>query len=123
MSSRARSWLPGVLAVLLAAITFAPGLSGGFFFDDYQNIVTNPLVQTDSLDLDALAKAAKAYQAGPLGRPMSTITFAVDHYLWGKDPFGYKATSLAVHAVNTFLVFTLVRLLLAGRAPARHVPV
>lgn len=102
-----------VLALLLlTALAFWPGLSGGFLFDDYPNIVQQEEVHADSLSIESLRTAADAFNHGPVGRPLATISFAVDHAIWGKHPWGYKLSSLLVHLANAFLVFLLVRRLL-----------
>lgn len=91
---------------LLTAAVFWLGLSGGFLFDDFPNILTNARIQITQLNLESLAVAAKAY-AGPIGRPLATISFAIDHVIGGKNPWGYKVTSLLVHLLNALLVFRL----------------
>lgn len=107
-----------VLAVL-TALAYWPGMSGGFLFDDYPNIVKQERVHVTSLTLDSLAKAWSAFSIGPFGRPLAMVTFAVDHYFWGLDPRGFKLTSLAVHVLNTLLVFVLVSRLLRLRSDDR----
>src|SRR5690606_14151322 len=114
-----RPWLLGPLFAALAAAVFMPGLSGGFFFDDYPNIVTNPLVHAEELNTETLSRAWRAYQPGMWGRPLATLSFALDYYLWGKQPFGFKLTSLVVHGLNTLLVFALFSVLLKDRVAER----
>ncbi len=109
---------------LFTALAYWPGLTGGFLFDDYPNILEQEKVHANELSIEAMRTAAGAY-SGPIGRPIATISFAVDHALWGMDPWGYKLSSLLVHLLNTLLVFLLVgRLLpLAGtRVPTDNAP-
>lgn len=106
------------LALALVAITalvYLPGLGGGFIFDDYPNIVTNANVHAETLDWNSLRRAAGAYQPGTYGRPLATISFAVDYHFGGKDPWQFKLTSVLVHLVNTLLVFWLLLRLLSQR--------
>lgn len=37
-------------------------------------------------------------------RPVASLTYAIDHALWGLDPFGYHLTNVVLHAVGTVLV-------------------
>ncbi len=112
MTPASRAALPFVIALLLlTALAYWPGLSGGFIFDDFPNIVQKTEVHATSLAPAELAKAIDAY-GGPLGRPLATMSFAVDHALWGLNPWGYKLGSLLVHLLNACLVFALVRRLL-----------
>lgn len=109
----------GFIAIAVA-LAYLPGLSGGFLFDDFPNIVTNPRIHVDQLSLESLAAAARAYEPGPYGRPLATIGFAMDHYLGGGDPFAFKLHGLLVHLLNSLLVFALARrLLLAASGESR----
>lgn len=104
------AWL-GVIATVVTLV-YLPGLSGGFLFDDFPNIVTNPRIHADAISLESLAAAARAYEPGLYGRPLATIGFALDHYIGGGDPFVFKLHSLLVHLLNSILIFGLARQLL-----------
>lgn len=96
------------LLALLTIAVFFPGLGGSFLFDDFPNIITNPRIQAEALDAENLGRAAKAYEHGAYGRPLATISFAVDYYLaGGYDAPQFKRTSLLVHVVNALLVLAL----------------
>ena len=86
-------------------LVFWPGLSGGFLFDDFSNIVSNPRVHLQSLDPESIWRALTAYQPGAIGRPLATLGFALDYMAGAKEPLGYKLHSLCVHLLNTLLVF------------------
>jgi hypothetical protein len=99
-------------------------MRGGFIFDDYSNIVTNPRVQPEAISFDTLRSAAGAYEAGVIGRPLATVSFALDYAIAGKDPRQFKLTSLAVHLVNAVLVLLLLRQILRVRsAPSDSVQI
>ncbi len=110
MPNRLTVSLLALVLLIATLLAYWPGLSGGFLLDDYPNIVTNPLVQPTHLDLDQIARAAKSYDAGSYGRPLATLSFALDYLIQGKNPRGYKLTGLLIHALNALLVFWLVRL-------------
>jgi hypothetical protein len=56
---------------------------------------------------------------GQYYRPTVHLSFALDHAIWGLEPFGYHLTDLLLHLLNAVLVLGLIRLLLPGvRAPA-----
>lgn len=116
---------PWLLLLCLTAAVYWLGLHGDFIFDDYPNIVTNARVHLQSLNWPSLWKALKGYEPGQIGRPLATLSFALDYYAAGKAPYLYKLTSLGVHLINTALVFLLVTRLL--RTPSagtwsRYVP-
>ena len=94
-------------ALLLAVLAYAPGLGGGWFFDDLPNIVNNPDVQPASLDIAALANAALSSPASDIGRPLASLSFVANHALGGLDPLGWKLVNLAIHLANGWLVYLL----------------
>jgi len=106
--------LPAVWAIILAVLVtvMAPGLDGGFFFDDRLNILKNEHIRVQSLNLEALAASTQGMKAGALGRPVSVISFAMTHYVFGLSPYAFKAINLCIHALNGVLVFWLLRLFL-----------
>lgn len=98
--------------VLLTIAAMSPGLGGGFFFDDIDNIVNNKLIQITQINLDTLRASLQGPVAGPLGRPVSILSFAITHYFFGLDPYSFKAINLGIHLLNGLLVYVLVGLLL-----------
>lgn len=108
-----RRLLIGLGLALACFLVYFPGLSGGFLFDDFPNIVTNARLQVTSWDAAAFWQAAHAYTPGMYGRPLATLGFALDFSLGGKDAGVFKIHSLLVHCLTTLLVFGLVRRLLA----------
>lgn len=97
-----------------------PGLNGGFLFDDFPNIVDNQAIHLTSFSLDALRHSLTGPAAGPLGRPVSVLSFALTHYVFGLDPYAFKAINLAIHAFNGLLVaWLMVQLLRPAHEPGR----
>lgn len=111
LSPRHFSLLGFTLLFAIAAFIYAPGLRGEFMFDDYPNIVTNNLIQIDSLDLGSLKRAADSDISSQSGRPLSMLSFAVNHALTGLNPGAFKAVNLALHLLNGLLILSLTRLL------------
>ena len=110
--------LPVAIAVATAAV-FAGALQNGFVnWDDDLNFTDNP-------DYRGLSSAHLRWMLSTLHgghyQPLVWLTFGLDHAAWGMEPAGYHATSLAVHVVNTVLVFGLIRVLLRAR-PGRTDP-
>lgn len=105
-----RFCLPLALFVVALA-AFWPGVSGGFLFDDYSNIVTNAFVQIKDLSVSSLWKASQGYSDNT--RHLAMVSFALNAYWAGIHPWAYKVTGLLVHAVNAVLVYWLALRLLA----------
>lgn len=89
-----------------------PALDGGFIFDDTPNIIENESVHLSTLNLESLRASISGPSAGPLGRPISVLSFAITHYFFGLDPFAFKTINLAIHTINGLLIAWLVTLLL-----------
>lgn len=98
-----------VLALGLVATVFVykPGLTGGYLFDDFPNIVDNPGVHATSWDLPTLINAALSSPASEFKRPLASLSFAVNYLLTGSDPAAMKATNLVIHLLNGFVLFLL----------------
>ena len=90
-------------------------LPGGFIFDDFPNLVRASGWKADSLSPRALLDAMNSGLTSDGGRPLSMLSFAINHATTGLDPWWLKATSLALHAINGVLVALLVHRVLAAR--------
>ncbi len=100
------------LALGLTAVIYYPGLSGGFVFDDFPNIVNNARLHLHELTWSSLQAAAFSSRAGILRRPVSMITFALNEYFFGTGPFSFKVVNLLIHLANGAGLFLFGNLLL-----------
>lgn len=98
-----------LLLLLAGTLIYLPGVSGPFIFDDMQNIVNNHFVHISNLNLDDLYTAAFSTATGPLKRPVAMLSFALNYYAIGgvDNPATFKATNIAIHAINGLLVYWL----------------
>src|SRR6267142_792421 len=94
-------------ACLLTVAVYWPGLWGGYALDDFTNIALNDALTLRALSWGELSRAAFSFQAGPTMRPVSMLSFALNRYFWGADPYSFKVTNLAIHICNGLLVFAL----------------
>lgn len=104
-------WL--LAALVATCLIYAPGLSGGFLFDDYPNIVDNPGVQPHDARIGSLVGAALSSPASEFKRPLASLSFAANYLATGLDPYWMKLTNLVIHLIDGLLVFLLARMLLA----------
>lgn len=96
-----------LFGVLVTFAIYWPGLQGGFFFDDYPNIVRNPGVKLDSLSWGSFRLVWLSGVSGQFGRPLSQLSFALNHYFNGFSPFAFKLTNLVIHCLNGLLIYLL----------------
>ncbi|QBQ53267.1 tetratricopeptide repeat protein [Nitrosococcus wardiae] len=115
-----RPYIGLILVLLLAWGIYAPGLYGGFLFDDEHNITDNTAVQIEELSVESLWQAAFSTESGPLKRPLSLLSFAFNHYISGLDPYAFKLVNLFVHLATGILVYLAVWQLLAAYRRCRQ---
>ncbi len=109
-------------AVIVTIVVYAAGLSGGWLFDDYPNIVNNPGVQIHHATLADLARAALSSPSSEFKRPLASLSFALNYLGSGLDPFWWKVVNVVIHLLNGWLIYLLSGLLLRLGLPAlrRH---
>lgn len=100
-----------VVSLLVTAVLYGRSLGAPFIFDDQQNIVHNPYVQPETLTWEALKAATAAYSGFP-GRPVATISFALNYLATGLSPRGFKAVNLAIHLICGLVLYATVLLML-----------
>jgi hypothetical protein len=103
-----------VFAVLLA---FSDVLRNGFVnFDDPYYITGNPVIRQGL----SPATVAWAFTTGFAANwhPLTWLSVMLDVELFGLEPSGHHAMNLGLHALNTALVFAVMRRLGVARGPA-----
>lgn len=105
--SRRSAFLLLTVAIFLCIGVYVPGLSGPWIFDDYTNIIYNSYLRLENLDPHNLYQAAFSFESGPLRRPISMLSFALNYYFAGGlgSPAPFKITNLVIHLINAVLVF------------------
>lgn len=99
-------------ALILTFAAFGNGLSAEFVSDDTNCIVENEYV-VGPLDVGAIFSEFSWWGSGradsPGYRPLTTLSFALNHSVVGLSPFGYHVTNLVLHALVVCLLFALGR--------------
>ncbi|HKZ11182.1 MAG TPA: tetratricopeptide repeat protein [Rhodanobacteraceae bacterium] len=117
LKERAHKWLPWLLlavAVLITAGVYWPGVSGGWVFDDYPNIIDNAAIHITRGDstLVAWLNSALSSPSSFLHRPLASLTFSANWYFGNGNPWPFKVTNIVIHLINGVLVFCMLRALL-----------
>lgn len=112
-----RSWIILILGLVLTVTIYVPGLSGGWLFDDFPNIVDNPGVHAERWTIPALFNAALSSPASDFKRPLAALSFAINYLVSGSDPSAMKLTNLVIHLLNGVAAFLVVRELLWALHP------
>ncbi|GJM26137.1 MAG: O-GlcNAc transferase [Phycisphaerae bacterium] len=108
-SGTARWGIRLAIAVITFA-AFASGLSGEFVnWDDDANIVFNEGIR--GLDGTHVEWMFTTFHGGHY-QPLAWLSLAVDHAVWGLNPFGFHLTNLLLHCLASVLFFDVALMLL-----------
>jgi protein O-mannosyl-transferase len=96
---------------LIVFMLFASPLHSGFWGDDFYNLFNLSQVKEKGVLSFVLEGIA-----GPSGRPLSLLSFALQYENWPDDSYGFKLVNLIIHLLNGFLILIIVSklLLVAG---------
>jgi tetratricopeptide (TPR) repeat protein len=114
-----RVWLIGIIVAVLTGAVFANTLANGFVYDDESVIVENPHYR--GFDAENIAWMFTTFRMGHY-QPLTWLSLALDHAVWGMDPRGYHLTNVILHALNALLVFLLALKILGLHAPSKAPP-
>ncbi len=104
-----RSWLAAAAVALAAVLPFAGTLGHGFALDDGSEVVRNDHVHSLELAPRLFAEGAweGAGDVNPIYRPLTSLTYALNHAVGGLDPAGYHLVNVLLHALCALLVLRL----------------
>jgi protein O-mannosyl-transferase len=89
-----------ICGLIIVAFAYAPGLQGTIHFDDPHNLSGLSSVSDPSSGVDFVL----AGNAGPLGRPLSLLSFVPQAYAWPTSTETFLRTNIAIHLINGVLV-------------------
>ncbi|MBI4598222.1 MAG: tetratricopeptide repeat protein [Candidatus Omnitrophica bacterium] len=109
-------WLPPILLSLATAWAYHNSLHGPFILDDTRWIIDNPQVRS-------LWRIADPHVAAPLaksvaGRPLLTLSLALNYALGGTSVVGYHFVNVLAHLAAGLLLFGIIRRTLRSAAIA-----
>jgi protein O-mannosyl-transferase len=102
---RLSRWIPIAIAAAVA-VTYAVDLHGPFIFDDGDTVVHNDRIRT--------LWPSDGAQTAPeiVGRPLVSLSLALNYWLGGLNPFGYHLFNIATHMACALLFYAVVRMTL-----------
>ena len=100
------------LIFLSVFFVYSPGWHGPFVFDDQLNILENPNVPIHALTEQEVIRSALSNESGPFKRIIPALSFGLNYYVAdGFKAVHFKLFNIAVHCINSGLVFWLLTLL------------
>lgn len=106
MPSKDLRFLPTIVLILCTVSTvlcYWPGIKGGFLFDDFHNLEQLG-VYGGVHDWPSLYAYLHGGMSGPLGRPLSLLSFLLDDNTWPSYAPWFKLTNLWVHLLCGLLL-------------------
>jgi protein O-mannosyl-transferase len=97
-----------LVTLMCVGVLFYPGLMGLFMLDD----VANLQLLFNTIQEKGFWLGVFDGRSGPLGRPLSLYTFALQQESWPNDPVSFKRINLIIHLINTGLMMGIVYWLL-----------
>lgn len=92
-------------------LLYVIGLRGPFLFDDQSSILS---AAVSEFNWRYWLSASFENNTGPLRRPVAISTFILNHFLFGSNPFSFKAVNLGIHMICAILISVFIYLLLCG---------
>jgi tetratricopeptide (TPR) repeat protein len=103
---RRRVAISALVVLLAVAVAYGNSLAGPFVLDDQAAIVQNPRIR----DLSRLSDVLNPAPDSPIaGRPLASLSLALNYAAGELDPRGYHVVNLALHMACALLVLVLVR--------------
>jgi protein O-mannosyl-transferase len=109
-----RPWHQAAILAGITLLVFAPTLSAGFVYDARLQILTDPFLHDPRNWWPVLSFGVLSMDVLDFNRPVHLASLMLDAAVWGKEPFGYHLTSVAIHALNVVLVWAVLRGLSPG---------
>jgi len=106
-----------LMLALLAAVVFliyADTLAPPFILDDISSIRDNPHIRVPSLSLENLAWAG--FNSPESRRPVANISFALNYYFDGYNPFGFHLVNILIHIAAGLCLYALAKATLSTPA-------
>jgi hypothetical protein len=107
-----KPWLWALAVVLFTVAVYIPSLGAPFIWDDHYLIVNAPRVtKLEPLasyfdgsfwQREDLAPGERTYY-----RPLTILSFALDHVVHGNNPGGFHLSNVCLHAATALLLFAL----------------
>jgi len=102
-------WLCAGIVIAAGVATYLNSFDGVFLYDDSKSIVKNPHIHRLWPLSEAMSLPLANSGATVSGRPILSLSFAINYALFGKEPWGYHLVNLAIHICAGLLLFGVVR--------------
>lgn len=113
-------FIASITIALITFVVYLPALQNDFVnIDDGDYVYNNRAIK--SFDFLAFLKWSFGFQHSNW-HPLTWLSHFIDYQLWGLKPLGHHLTSIIIHALNTFIVFLTVYLLMKEAQKPESLP-
>ena len=110
LREKLNTWLLSCLA-LAVILVYTNTLSSPFIFDDEINIENNPHLHLEQLSLKAFNSVL--FESLLPTRPVANLSFALNHYVNGKNVVGYHVVNIVIHIICGLVLYYFVKITLS----------
>ena len=97
------------LLLILTFVVFIPAIRCGLTnWDDPKSIIENNHIR--SLSFDSIREMFGSIYFSNY-QPVANLSYAIEYYFFGLNPFVFHLTNLLIHLINVFLVFYFIKLI------------
>lgn len=107
-------WLVFLFLILLAALPYDGTFRTSWIYDDIEGIRENPALRSGNTLAQVIIGSPP--DSTPYGRPLVSLSLALNRAASGFDSWSYRAFNLALHLGSAFLLFDLLRRVLRSRS-------
>jgi hypothetical protein len=99
----------------LVVLLYIPTLRGGFVYDSIAQVLYSDYIHDPANWDDVLTLRVVGQDELDRNRPLHLASLMLDAAMWKKEPFGYRLTSVLLHALNAALLFLFLTIALRPR--------
>ena len=89
-------------------LIYSNSFYGDWHFDDFANIVDNPYIQIKSFSWPEIKHCIYGLAQERPSRPLSYLSFALNHHFHGTDVFGYHVVNFIIHYIASVFLFLFI---------------
>ncbi|MFM8886815.1 MAG: hypothetical protein ACKOKC_10430 [Chthoniobacterales bacterium] len=108
-------FFPAAFLFALVVALYFPTLRGGFVYDSIAQVLYSDYIHTSANWSDVLTLRVVGQDELDRNRPLHLASLMLDAAIWKKEPFGYRLTSVLLHALNASLLFVFIAIALRQR--------
>lgn len=102
------------LLLVAALLCYAPALNGPFLWDDTWLATLNPFIKSPLFAGEVFRQYLFPDSFSAYYRPVQNISYMLDYWAWGRDPFGFHLTNVLLHAGAAMALCQVLKRIFAG---------